>query len=123
MCCLLGVAAEGRDAILGTGVLPCSSGDSARSWISAGDGEGERYVCACVWCIWCVCVRVVCMVCVYLVCVVCVCDCVFGLCGMCLCGCVCSVYGVCVVCGGIVYGVRVCAWLDQVPGWEADMPM
>ena len=62
-----------------------------------------------------------CMCVVYMVCV-CACG-VCGVCGVCLCGCVCSVYGVCVVCGGIVYGVRVCAWLDQVPGWEAGMPM
>ena len=83
MCCVLGVAAEGRDAVLGTGVLPCPSGESARSWISAGDGEGERCVCACVWCIWCVCVHVVCVVCVVCVYVV-----------------VCVVCMVCVWCGG-----------------------
>jgi len=65
----------------------------------------------------------VCAVCMVCVCLGYVCDCVFGVCGVCLCACVCSVYGVRVVCGEMVYGVYVCAWLEQVPGWEAGMPM
>jgi len=71
--CVCGGDAEGKDAFLDTGALPCPSGESARSWISAGDGEGER-------CVWCVCM-------VYMVCIWCVCVCgVYGVCvfGVCL---------------------------------------
>ena len=67
MCVGVGVwYAGGRDAVLGTGVLPWPSGESARSWISAWGGEGERCVCDCVCSVYHTCV--VCVVCVVCVC-------------------------------------------------------